>query len=79
LLAYRFLSRAGADPRLVLGVRTYDENIVGHAWVTVGGQPIHDHQDELARFATLVVFGPNGATDDDPALQAERTLPTVWR
>ena len=38
LLAYRFLSQAGADPRLVVAVKGNGGAMIAHAWVTVDGE-----------------------------------------
>lgn len=61
LLAYRFLSKAGADPRLVVGVKRLRDGVEGHVWVIVDGIPIHDSDLALAQFVPIVEFGPNGA------------------
>jgi hypothetical protein len=37
---YRLLSRTGADPALVLGIRPGAERVAGHVWVEVGGRPL---------------------------------------
>jgi hypothetical protein len=56
LIVYRYLSRDGADPVLVLGIdgaRRGD----GHAWVTVDGVPVTDSAATLARYEPIVAFG----------------------
>ncbi|MGZ4315500.1 MAG: lasso peptide biosynthesis B2 protein [Gaiellaceae bacterium] len=60
LLAYRYLSAAGAGPTLVIGVNTLESGIVGHAWVTVDGRPVHDTHADLAQFVPLTEFGARG-------------------
>lgn len=60
LLAYRFLSQRGADPRLVVALRSDNaKGFSGHAWVTVDdvavGEP-HPVDD----YVPLVVFGRGG-------------------
>jgi hypothetical protein len=71
LLAYRFLARANADPRLVVGVRSGENGILGHAWVTVDGEPIHESAASVSGFSALVEFGSNGHA-------SEARLPDVW-
>jgi Transglutaminase-like superfamily len=71
LLAYRFLARANADPRLVVGVRSGEQGLLGHAWVTVDGEPIHESVAAISGFSALVEFGPQGDTP-------EARLPDVW-
>src|SRR5262245_48657412 len=40
LLLYRVLSRAGADPALVVGFGRMDGRTRGHAWVVVDGEAL---------------------------------------
>jgi hypothetical protein len=60
LVTYRYLSRAGADPELVIGMAPEAGGIRGHAWVTVEGTPVHDSPERLGRFESLVVFTSDG-------------------
>ena len=57
LVAYRYLSRAGAEPELVVGV-SRDLPVRGHAWVSLDGEPLGDRVDE---FEEVTAFGPEGA------------------
>jgi hypothetical protein len=75
LLAYRFLARANADPRLVVGVRSGENGIMGHAWVTVDGEPIHDSPASVLGFSEVVEFAPEGKPSDN---RLEAQLPDVW-
>ncbi len=76
LLAYRFLARANAEPRLVVGVRIGEDGVRGHAWVTLDGEPIHESAAATSEFSRLVEFGPGGAASGDrPGAQQ---LPDVW-
>lgn len=59
LIVYRLLSRAGADPILVVGFAN-EGRVVGHTWVQVQGRPLLDDPGSLARYTTLVSFGANG-------------------
>ena len=56
LVAYRYLSRAGAEPELVVGV-SRDEPVRGHAWVRLDGEPLGDSVDE---FEEMTAFGRDG-------------------
>jgi hypothetical protein len=71
LVTYRYLARAGSDPRLVVGMRREDE-LRGHVWVTVDGRPVHDTPDFLAGFVPLMTF-PEPARDAPPAAPTART------
>jgi hypothetical protein len=57
LLAYRYLTLAGADPRVVLGIGGGGEDISGHAWVTLDGHPVHDPPESLDRYRRLIELG----------------------
>lgn len=78
LLAYRFLSRTGADPRLVLGIGRLDGTLSGHAWVTLDGVPVHEAPEAISGFTPLVEFGPDGRPVDLRAGEMPG-LPRVWR
>lgn len=60
LIAYRFLSRLGADPKIFLGIKENEGKIEGHAWVLVNGHPIHDEPRRLTDFVVLAAFGNQG-------------------
>jgi hypothetical protein len=75
LLAYRFLTRANADPRLVVGVRIGENGLLGHAWVTLDGEPIHESSAAISEFSRVVEFGPDGAASGN---QPELRLPDLW-
>ncbi|TMK27262.1 MAG: hypothetical protein E6G64_12865 [Actinobacteria bacterium] len=76
LLAYRFLTRANADPRLVVGVRIGEAGVLGHAWVTLNGEPIHESPAAISEFSRVVEFGPEGAASS--SRPEARRLPDVW-
>lgn len=63
LLTYRFLSRLNADPRLVAGVRTGEEGVLGHVWVTLDGEPVGESPIMLGEYAPFAVFGAGGARE----------------
>jgi hypothetical protein len=63
LLTYRYLSAAGADPQLVIGIRGRSSSIVGHAWVVVDGKPLFEPAASLAEYASFFSFGRDGTLD----------------
>jgi hypothetical protein len=70
LVAYRYLSRAGAGPELVLGVAKGTDGVLGHAWVTVDGQPLHDSPATLAGFEPILVVKSDGTLVGTPPSSA---------
>jgi Transglutaminase-like superfamily len=61
LIAYRYLGREGADPTLVVGMRRGPgEDVEGHVWVTVAGEPVTDTRAALEPFSPVVSFGSGG-------------------
>lgn len=60
LLLYRELSRLGAEPTLAVGFRRAGDRLEGHAWVSVGGQPIDD-RNGADGFIPAFSFGRYGA------------------
>jgi hypothetical protein len=68
LLAYRFLTEAGADPKLIIAVRREDDSFQWHAWVTRDGQPVHERPESLNAYIPVVVFDGQGSIEwSDPA------------
>jgi transglutaminase superfamily protein len=66
LLTYRFIAMAGMEPSLVVGARKSDEQIQGHAWVTVEGQPLMDGHEAPEQFTSLTEFGAGGRSYPNP-------------
>ena len=62
LVLYRYLARANADPRLVVGMARPDEYL-GHVWVTVDGQPLLETPESLAPYTDVAGFGRGGAQE----------------
>jgi hypothetical protein len=58
LVTFRYLGRAGADPRLVVGMRASDR--FGHVWVTTDGAAVHDAPEFLAELEPLFEFDADG-------------------
>jgi Transglutaminase-like superfamily len=61
LLLYRVLSRAGADPTLVVGFAPTNDGMLGHAWIMVDGRSIIECEHNLLRFSPALAFGFQGA------------------
>jgi Transglutaminase-like superfamily len=83
LLAYRYLSAAGARPELVIGVSRESEPRRGHAWVRLGGEPLRETEASLEEFEEVACFGPEGALSGSRAPSGAhattRPLPGQWR
>ena len=82
LIAYRFLSKAGAAPELVVGVAKPGEEVRGHAWVRLDGVALRETDESLDGFEELASFGgagalTRGAPYADPATTPSR--PDLWR
>jgi Transglutaminase-like superfamily len=60
LLAYRYLARSNADPRLVIAVKAAEEHVVGHAWVRVDDRPLHESLAQVREFVPVAEFGAGG-------------------
>ena len=54
LVWYRVLSRAGANPRLVMGARRDAERLAGHTWIEIGGHPFGE--DDVDRYVSVIAF-----------------------
>jgi hypothetical protein len=76
VLAYRFLALANANPKLVIAVRRNGDDVVGHAWVTIDGRPVHESEAAVRDYVPLVEFGPGGLPVRDRAATDE--LPGRW-
>ena len=59
LILYRYLSRANAEPRLVIGMARPDEYL-GHVWVTVDGQPLLETSETLRAYEVVTAFDDEG-------------------
>ncbi len=60
LLLYRVLSRAGAEPTLVVGFNRINDQVLGHAWVVVDGHAVIEAETDLLRFTPTFSFGSRG-------------------
>jgi hypothetical protein len=70
LLLYRVLSRAGADPTLVVGFQRVDSRMRGHAWVVVDECALLESKSDLAPFSPALLFGPQGVLLQAPVKRA---------
>lgn len=61
LLVYRYLTEASAHPRLVVGMRRGERDLVGHAWVLVDGAPLYESNATLEPFLPIVEFSADGS------------------
>jgi hypothetical protein len=59
LVLYRYLSRANADPRLVVGMAKPDE-FLGHVWVVVDERPLLETPEALRGYEEVMTFGARG-------------------
>jgi hypothetical protein len=62
LLAYRFLSERGADPRLVVAVKKNGGAVIAHAWVTVDGTAVGE-SEAIDDFVPVIVYGRGGRSE----------------
>lgn len=60
LLLYRFLAMGRANPILVIGVQKARTSWVGHAWITVDGQPVGEPPASLQAYVPVLSFGAGG-------------------
>jgi hypothetical protein len=74
LVLYRELSRAGADPTLVVGFRRTNGRMQGHAWVLTEGRPVGESQDALDGFAPTFGFGRHGTLQPTPEWASGESL-----
>lgn len=69
LLAYRFLTKLDARPELVVGMQKGGDEMMGHVWVLLEGQPVHETPQLLAGFVPVLVFDHRGrASQSSPGL-----------
>jgi Transglutaminase-like superfamily len=77
LIAYRFLSAAGADPRLYFGFQQRKGSTLdGHAWIVVDSLPLYETTESISRYTAVVTFGAHGAAEPvaQPSLVGEDSL-----
>jgi hypothetical protein len=60
LILYRQLLRAGASPRLCIGVRKNGARLEGHSWVEVRGEVVGEHPANGLPWSIVAAYGPDG-------------------
>jgi hypothetical protein len=60
LALYRVLSRAGSNPRLVVGFRRTPAALDGHAWVEIDDACVIESPPAARGFVAALAFGPDG-------------------
>jgi hypothetical protein len=80
LAAYAALREAGEDARFVIGVRREGEDVLAHAWLEHGGQPVDEAVDPRERFTVAYIHPPAPGTsrpeEEDP-MAPRRPSPDV--
>jgi hypothetical protein len=62
LLLYRFLGGQERAPELRIGfVRDGPASLVGHAWVTIDGEPVAEAEHPSQRYDELLAFAADGS------------------
>jgi Transglutaminase-like superfamily len=62
LLLYRFLGGQERAPELRIGfVRDGPASVVGHAWVTIDGEPVAEAEHPSQRYDELLAFAADGS------------------
>jgi transglutaminase superfamily protein len=61
LVLYRYLSAAGADPHLVVGMKSREAAFRGHAWITVREEPVEEPPQSLEDLTQVVCFCRDGS------------------
>lgn len=59
LLRYYFLRRAGLPLVVHFGARRKVDGIGGHAWLTLHGQPFHEHPENYQGFTLMFSYPPH--------------------
>jgi hypothetical protein len=62
LVLYRELSKAGANPTLIVGFEPSARGLAGHAWVVTDGVPVADRAESLAGLTPTLAYGRGGVT-----------------
>ena len=71
LLLYRFLSEAGAEVALVMGMRHEGATVAGHAWLELNGRPFADAT--TSTYNPVVRFAPQTTRATDNTVEHGRT------
>lgn len=73
LVTFRYLAAADVSPTLVVGMRGDSGSYLGHAWVTVDGDPVHDPPSLIQTLSPIVAFAADGRS----IAPAEPTTPAA--
>ena len=61
LLVYRYLSRTGAEPELVVGFSRRGDSVHGHVWVTLEDRGVFGDDGSEGEYESVMCFGCEGA------------------
>lgn len=65
LIAYRYLTAAGANPVLVVGLGEGEAgSMIGHAWVLVDGRPAGETEAAVSIYTPVFAFAADGSLLD---------------
>jgi hypothetical protein len=74
LVLCRYLSAAGSDPELLVGMRRGENELEGHAWVVARGHPVGEPPESLEGYAQIVGFRGYGSRSPVPERDTSRAL-----
>jgi len=74
MIAYRYLTAAGAQPTLVIGIGRNERGVAGHAWVLVDQRLVGEPRSAIAPYTPVFAFGPDGQLDPR-STAAPRNMP----
>jgi hypothetical protein len=74
LVLCRYLSAAGSDPQLLVGMRRGENELEGHAWVVARGHSVGEPPDSLEGYAQVVGFRGDGSGSPVPGRDISRAL-----
>ena len=77
LAGYAALRGRGEDVRFVIGVRPDAGEVVGHAWLELGGAPLGEPEDPRARWVVALVHPPRSAADQESPMALTPAHPDV--
>jgi Transglutaminase-like superfamily len=73
LVLYRYLSAAGSDPELLVGMRRGENELEGHAWVVARGHAVGETPESLEGYGRVVAFR-GGSGSPVPESDTSRAL-----
>lgn len=66
LLRYFFLRRAGLPVVVHFGARRLNQDVSGHAWLTLAGLPYHERPEHFQHFTVMFSYPPANESSDVP-------------